>query len=123
MFCGVYMVTTPATTSFTKGFQVKSIFRRWLNNCKNRITRRLDKSKDTMTFEPEFKASNIHYEVSSKIRAIPCGGIGAMHLLAKRLGLVEAIDQRLQLLKIHIPYQDSDHVLNIGYNALCGGTC
>jgi hypothetical protein len=102
---------------------VKSIFRRWLNNCKARITRRLDKSKDTMTFEPEFKASNIHYETSSKTGAISCGGIGAIHLLAKRIGLVEAIDERLQLLKIHFPYQDSDHVLNIAYNSLCGGTC
>jgi hypothetical protein len=123
MFCGVYMVTTPATTSFTKGFQVKSILRRWLNNCKARITRRLDKSKDTMTFEPQFKASNIHYEASSKTGAISCGGIGAIHLLAKRLGLPEAIDQQLQLLKFHLPYQDSDHVLNIAYNPLCGGTC
>ena len=102
---------------------MKDILRRWLNNCKRRIMRRLDKSKDTMTFKPEFAASNIHYEVSAKIGAISCGGIGAIHLLAKRLGLVEAIDQRLQLLKIHIPYQDSDHVLNIGYNALCGGAC
>jgi hypothetical protein len=108
---------------FTKGFQVNNIVRRWLNNFKARITRRLDKSKDTMTFEPEFKASNIHYEVSAKTGAILCGGIGAMHLLAKRLGLPEAIDQRLQLLKIHLPYQDSDHVLNIAYNPLCGGTC
>jgi hypothetical protein len=102
---------------------VKSIFRRWLNNFKVRITRRLDKSKDTMTFEPQFKANNIHYETSSRVGAISCGGIGAMHLLAKCLGLVEAIDQRLQLLKIHLPYQDSDHVLNIAYNPLCGGTC
>ena len=76
-----------------------------------------------MTFQPEFKASNIHYETSSKTGAITCGGIGAVHLLAKRLGLPEAIDQGLQLLKIHLPYQDSDHVLNIAYNSLCGGTC
>jgi hypothetical protein len=102
---------------------VNIIFRNWLNNCKARITRRLDKSKDTMTFRPQFAAGNIHYEVSSKTSAICCGGIGAIHMLAKRIGLVEAIDQRLQLLKVHLPYQDSDHVLNIAYNPLCGGTC
>jgi hypothetical protein len=102
---------------------VKSIFRRWFNKGKARITRRLDKSKDTMTFEPQFKASNIHYEASSKTGAILCGGIGAIHLVTKWLGLAEAIDRRLQLLKIHFPYQDSDHVLNIAYNPLCGGTC
>ena len=103
---------------------MKNILRRWSNNFKSRITRRLDKRKnDTMTFEPEFKAGNIHYEPSSKVGAIACGGIGAIHLLAKRIGLVQAIDQRLHLLKIHFPYQDSDHVLNIAYNSLCGGTC
>jgi Transposase DDE domain group 1 len=102
---------------------VKIIFRRWFDKCKRRIVGRLDKSKDTMTFEPQFSAGNIQYEVSSKIGAISCGGIGAIHMLAKRLGLAEAIDKRLQLLKIHLPYQDSDHVLNIAYIPLCGGTC
>jgi hypothetical protein len=102
---------------------VKIIFRRWFDKCKRRIARRLDKGKDTMTFEPQFGASNIQYEVSSKIGALSCGGIGAIHLLVKRLGLAEALDKRLQLLKIHLPYQDSDHVLNIAYIPLCGGTC
>jgi hypothetical protein len=85
--------------------------------------RRLDKSKDTMTFEPQFGASRIEYEVSAKTGAITCGGIGAIHMMVKRLGLAEAIDERLHLLKFHLPYQESDHVLNFAYNALCNGTC
>jgi hypothetical protein len=36
-----------------------------------------------------------------------------MHLLVQRLGLVEDIDQNLQLLKVHLPYHESDHVLNL----------
>jgi hypothetical protein len=107
----------------TKGFQVKKIFQRWLDKCKRRITRRLDKSKDTMTFEPQFSASNIEYDFSQRVGAISCGGIGAIHLLTRKLGLSDAIDKRLQLLKIHLPYQDSDHVLNIAYIPLCNGTC
>src|ERR1700734_3114669 len=87
------------------------------------MNRRLDKSKDTMTFEPEFKANNIHYEASSKTGAITCGGIGAIHLLARRIGLIDAIDKRLHVLKIHLPYHESDHVLNLAYNALCNGDC
>ncbi|MBE7458538.1 MAG: transposase [Planctomycetia bacterium] len=43
--------------------------------------------------------------------------------LALRTGLVERIDRRLHLLKKHLPYHESDHVLNIAYNSLCGGTC
>jgi hypothetical protein len=33
------------------------------------------------------------------------------------------LDRRLHLLKVHSPYHESDHVLNIAHNALCGGTC
>jgi hypothetical protein len=116
-------VTKPSTTAIKKGFQVKKIFQRWFDKCKRRITRRLDKTNDAMTFEPQFSASNIHYEVSDRVGAITCGGIGAIHLLARRFGLIDAIDKRLHLLKFHIPYFVSDHVLNIAYNPLCGGTC
>ena len=68
-------------------------------------------------------ASNIHYEVARRSRGLGCGGIGAMHLLARRTGLIEAIDRKLHLLKVHLPYHESDHVLNIAYNILAGGTC
>jgi hypothetical protein len=70
-----------------------------------------------------FTASNVHYEISDRTSALGAGGIGAMHLLIKRLGLIEAIDERLHLLKVHLPYHESDHVLNIAYNILCGGSC
>ena len=102
---------------------MKTIFRRWFDNGKRRILKRLDHTRGTRTFEPEFAASNIDYEVSTKTGAISCGGIGAVHMLAKSIGLVSAIDQRLRLLKFHLPYQESDHVLNFAYNALCNGTC
>jgi len=68
-------------------------------------------------------ASNIRYEVADRTRGTGCGGIGSMHVLARQLGLIDAIDDRLHLLKIHLPYHESDHVLNLAYNALCGGTC
>ena len=68
-------------------------------------------------------ASNIQYEIADRTRATVHGGIGAMHLLVRRLGLDQLIDQHLGLLKIHLPYHDSDHVLNIAYNLLAGGTC
>jgi hypothetical protein len=70
-----------------------------------------------------FTASNIHYELADKARGLGPGGIGAMHLLARRSGLLDAIDQRLHLLKLHKPYHESDHVLNIAYNLLAGGEC
>jgi hypothetical protein len=102
---------------------VKTIFRHWFAKRKSRMHRRLDKSRDTMTFQPQFAARNIHYEVSDKTQAITCGGIGVIHALARRIGLIQTLDERLHLLKFHLPYHESDHVLAIAYNVLCGGTC
>ena len=90
---------------------------------KRKIRRRLDRPVTAPSLDPVITASNIHYEVADKTRAIPCGGIGAIHLMVRKLGLVEAIDERLHLLKFHFPYHESDHVLNFAYNALCNGTC
>ena len=73
--------------------------------------------------EPMLGASKAQYEESDRTRAMNVGGIGAMHNLAQRLGLIEAIDRQLHLLKVHLPYHESDHVLNIAYNVLSGGTC
>lgn len=70
-----------------------------------------------------FRATNIHYEMAERTRGFAYGGIGAMHLLARQTGLIQAIDQGLHLLKRHLPYHESDHVLNIAYNILCHGDC
>src|SRR5947208_16955248 len=67
------------------------------------------------------KASNIVYEMAERTQGMNCGGIGAMHLMVQRLGLVEDIDQNLELLKVHLPYHESDHVLNVAYNIVAGG--
>jgi hypothetical protein len=70
-----------------------------------------------------FAARNIHYDMADRTRAVGCGGIGSIHLLARRVGLIDAIDRDVHLLKKHLPYHESDHVLNLAYNPLCGGTC
>jgi Transposase DDE domain group 1 len=94
-----------------------------LANSKRRILRRLDKTELGDCDRPMMTASNIHYEIGERQRGIAHGGIGALHALARQIGLIEAIDQRLHLLKIHLPFHESDHVLNFAYNALCEGTC
>ena len=70
-----------------------------------------------------FRAHNIQYEHSDRVRGLESGGIGAMHRLAQHTGLVAAIDRHVEVLKVHLPYHESDHVLGIAYNVLCGGTC
>jgi hypothetical protein len=72
---------------------------------------------------PVISASNIHYEIADRTRAIAAGGIGAIHQMVKRLELDKALNQRLNVFKLYMPYSESDHVLNIAYNLLAGGTC
>jgi hypothetical protein len=102
---------------------VKTIPHRHHAAGKRKIRHRLDRPVTAPSPEPVLTASNIHYEAAAKTRGIACGGIGAIHLLVHKLGLPQAIDERLHLLKIHLPYHESDHVLNFAYNALCNGTC
>ena len=44
-------------------------------------------------------------------------GIGVVRRLVSKLGLPGEIDGRLGLLKRHLPYHESDHVLNIDYGS------
>jgi Transposase DDE domain group 1 len=93
-----------------------------LANSKRRIERRLDKTNLEGCAKPMFTASNIHYEIADRTRGIVHAGIGLIHALGRQLGLIDAIDRDLHLFKFHLPYHESDHVLNIAYNALCGGS-
>ena len=89
---------------------------------KRKIAKRLEKKQWENQPKPMFTASNIHYEIDGRHKGIACGGIGAIHLMNKRTGFVEEIDNVLHLLKRHLPYHESDHVLNIAYNVIAGGT-
>ena len=102
---------------------MKAKVRQKLANSKRRIDRRLDPTDLRGCSQPMMTASNIHYEIAERSRGISVGGIGAIHALARQVGLIDAIDRRLNLLKIHLPYHESDHVLALAYLPLCGGTC
>jgi len=102
---------------------VKASIRRKLAHSKRRIERRLDKKDLRGCSQPIMTASNMHYEIAGRTRGIASGGIGLLHALARRLGLIDALDRRMQLLQFHLPYHESDHVLALAYLPLCGGTC
>ncbi len=84
----------------------------------NRIKHKAESSDTSM-----FRARNIQYEIADRSKAICYGGIGLMHSLARQCGLMDVIDRNVQLLQFHFPYHESDHVLNIAYNALTDGKC
>ncbi len=96
---------------------------RILRKRKQKLNKRLERRQWPEQSSPMFRAQNIHYEMADKVRAIDCGAVGAFHALARHTGLIRVIDDNLHLLKRHLPYHESDHVLNIAYNSLTGGTC
>lgn len=73
--------------------------------------------------QPMLQSGNLQYEISSRAQATGYGGIGLIHSLALQSGLVQAIDEHVEVLKFHFPYHESDHVLNLTYNALTDGRC
>jgi len=102
---------------------VKKKITKILKRRKQRIQYRLRDINWKEQNKPMFSAGNIHYEIADRSRGLTYGGIGGMQLLVKQTGLAQTIDEKLKLLKRHLPYYESDHVLNIAYNILCNGDC
>ena len=102
---------------------MKAKLHRQLAARKCKIERRLDKTKFPSKPGPVLAGGNLHYEFSERMQGVGLGGAALMHQLAHDIGLVKAIDSRLGILKIHLPYCDSDHVLNLALNTVCGGDC
>jgi hypothetical protein len=107
---------------------VKRIITRRLAKRQRRIERRLARrrtrqAKRTGYTTPVMNTKPLKYELSDRSRGLAYGGVPLFVDLARNVGLTDAIDRRLQLLKVHLPYHESDHVLNFAVNALCEGTC
>jgi hypothetical protein len=89
---------------------------------RRQITRRLAAAVAPNIDGPVLGRTNISYELAERTKAVAHGGMGMVARLVASVGLAQEIDSSLNLLKIHHPYFESDHVLNVAYNALCGGT-
>ena len=100
---------------------MKRKIQRRIASRKQKAERRLKAALRSHAPLPMLSGANIKYELSERARGIGCGGIGLIHRLVTEVGLAPTIDSHLRLLKRHSPYHESDHVLNIAYNALCGG--
>ena len=101
---------------------MKASYRKTFAKRKQNIEQRLDPARRfPPQHRPFFRGRNLTCEMSGKIRAINCGGIGAIHTLVSRIGLCDDINRGIPLLRFHLPYSESDHVLNIAYNCLLDG--
>jgi hypothetical protein len=73
--------------------------------------------------EPVIQGGNVYFAMAERQSGTAYGGVIIVHQFVEELGLAELIDARLELLKCHKPYHESDHVLNFAYNAMCDGDC
>ena len=95
--------------------------RRRLERERRQIARRLDEAVVPNFGAPVLGRAGIAYEYSERTKGTAHGGMGMIAQLVSSVGLAQEIDASLHLLKLHKPYHESDHVLNIAYNVLCGG--
>jgi hypothetical protein len=100
---------------------VKKIVRQRVAREKRQIEKRLKDAVAVNVGGPVLRGGNIEYELSARASGVAHGGMGLVQRVVRKIGLAEAIDANVSVLKIHKPYHESDHVLNIAYNALCGG--
>ena len=64
-----------------------------LNQRKANLAKRLERKQYPEQPSPLFRAQNIHYEMAERVRAIDCGQLNILHLLAlpKELSSVDVI--------------------------------
>jgi hypothetical protein len=65
----------------------------------------------------------LHPEVDARSEVTPYGGLLLFSDMVKRLGIAKLIDLHVEVLKLHAPYHESDHVLAQAMNLYVGGTC
>lgn len=82
---------------------------------------RIDPSWQPETATPVLGSGNLVYVMGDKVRAIAAGGIGLVEQLVEAIGLRRCLDERVNVLKRHLPYHESDHILAMSYNLLAGG--
>lgn len=92
-----------------------------LSRRERRVMKRIDKANWNGQ-SPMIAPPSIQYELADRIQATNAGGLGVIQQMVKQLGLTESVNRNCPIFKMHLPYSEADHVLNIAYNLLAGGT-
>ncbi len=72
---------------------------------------------------PVFHQRRVQVQVEQRGQTTPYGGLALAHALAMRLQLDRDLNRALTLLRWHLPYFESDHLLTHVYNQYVGGRC
>lgn len=92
-----------------------------LRRRQRRVARRLSKKVDNGG--RAIGNAKARIEVADRVRGTSVAGVRLAHELANKIGLARQIDSHVRVLRMHLPYHESDHVLAMAYNLLAGGIC
>ena len=101
---------------------MKQSVRRRLDAKKRKRQRRIREQKLRQR-SPQLATPKTKLEISDKINAVSCGGIAVVQQLVRQIGLARTINRFCPIFKLHMPYTEADHVLNVAFNMFAGGTC
>ena len=93
-----------------------------LRQRKRKLLRRLSVEHGTWQ-SPMIRPTNTRLELVERQQAVACGGIAAIMQLIKTTGLRASLNDAARVFKMHLPYDEADHIFNIALNLLAGGTC
>ncbi len=96
--------------------------RKHLQKRKRKLLRRISVEHGAWQ-SPMIRPSQTKIELAEKQQAISCGGIAVIMQMINQLDLRKHINQSAAVLKLHLPYDESDHIFNIALNLLAGGSC
>ncbi|MFQ5745434.1 MAG: IS1380 family transposase [Acidobacteriota bacterium] len=104
---------------------MKKRIRQQLRWFQSQIEHRLERENRNCVDDgrPVLRGTGARYEIAERVRAVPSGGVALIHRMVQAIGLDKEIDRRVNRLRVHAPYYESDHVTNIAYNLLAGGEC
>jgi len=72
---------------------------------------------------PVIHNRQVRVQIQERGEITPYGGLALAHDLAMRLGIDRDINRSMKLLRLYLPYFDSDHLLTHVYNQYVGGSC
>jgi len=101
---------------------VNTKVRKQLRKRKRKLLRRLSVQHGIWQ-SPMIPPTATKIELAQRQHAVTCGGIAAIMQLVKTTGLRTSLNDAAKVFKLHLPYDEADHILNIALNLLAGGTC
>ncbi|MEM9369317.1 MAG: IS1380 family transposase, partial [Planctomycetota bacterium] len=96
--------------------------RKTLAKRKRKLRRRLS-LQDGVWQSPMFRPAKTQLKLAERQQAVACGGIAMIMQLIKAIDLRRSLNASAKVFKLHLPYDEADHILNIALNTLAGGTC